>query len=114
MDHYPYPSYLRTHRDRWALTQPDLGALLGINRNVISKYERLRRTPSVHTVIGAEFLFGEHPRKIFPALYFTIELGITKRAAEFAERLQHLDDASSVVQRELLEAVARRAAAEPL
>jgi transcriptional regulator with XRE-family HTH domain len=112
MHHFPYPSYLRTHRDRWALSQSELGALLVVSDSTISKYEKLSRTPSLEAVIGAEFIFGEPARRLFPSLYATIEAAITLRAIELAEKLGDRADKKSLVKRELLEAIARRAASD--
>lgn len=113
MHHFPYPSYLRTHRDRWALSQPELGSLLGgLSASTISKYEKLLRTPSLEAVIGAEFIFGEPARQLFPALYSTIEASVTLQAIEFAERLGAKDSRKARVKRELLESIARRAASD--
>ena len=113
MHHFPYPSYLRTHRDRWALTQPELGALLGgISASTVSKYEKLLRTPSIEAVIGAEFVFGEPARQLFPSLYATIEARVTLQAVEFAETLGSRTDPRTLAKRELLESIARRAASD--
>ena len=113
MRDFPYPSYLRTHRKRWALSQPELGALLGgLSPSLISKYEMLARTPNVETLIGSEFIFGEAARRLFPGLYASIELGITQRAAQFAEALGATADRDALVQRKLLEAIAERAASD--
>lgn len=114
MHDFPYPSYLRTHRKRWALTQSELGVLLGLSAGTISKYERLTRTPSVETLIGAEFVFGVHARGIFPALYASAETEIATRAVAFAEALGGLDDKISLIKRQLLEEIALRVAGEQL
>ncbi len=111
MHHFPYPSYLRTHRRRWALTQPELAALLGgLSASLISKCEKLTRRPSVDVLIGSEFIFGEPARRLFPALYASIELGVTTRAAIAAEALAARMDRDALVQRELLDGIALRAA----
>lgn len=113
MHHFPYPSYLRTHRARWELTQPELGTLLGgISASLISKYETLARTPGVKTLIGAEFVFGEPARRLFPGLYASVEAGVTLRAVDFAEALHPANSKATKVKRELLEAIAVRAASE--
>lgn len=113
MHHFPYPSYLGTHRKRWSLTQPELGALLGdLSGSLISKYEKLARRPSVQALIGSEFVFGESARRLFPALYASIELEVATRAAIFAETLAGDSGRNALVKRELLEAIALRAASD--
>lgn len=113
MHHFPYPSYLRTHRKRWALTQPELGVLLGgVSASLISKYETLARTPSVEALIGAEFIFGEPARRLFPGLYASTEAAVTLCAVDFAEALGATEGKTAQVKRELLEAIAARTASE--
>jgi transcriptional regulator with XRE-family HTH domain len=113
MHHFPYPSYLRTHRKRWELTQPELGALLGgLSASLISKYETLARTPNVEALIGTEFIFGEPARRLFPGLYASVETAVTLRAVDFAEAVGATEDKSAQVKRDLLEAIAVRAASE--
>jgi len=114
MHDFPYPSYLRTNRKRWALTQRELGALLGITEEAISRYESLNRTPRPETIIGAEFVFGVHARRLFPSLYASVELKIAKRAVLLAESLAGLSDEESIIKRQLLEAIAARVAGEQL
>lgn len=113
MYNFPYPSYLRTHRKRWALSQPELGALLGdLSASLISKYEKVERNPSADSLIGAEFVFGEPARRLFPGLYESIELEVTNRAAILAELLAKSSGRDALVKRELLEAIALRAASD--
>lgn len=113
MHDYPYPSYLRAHRKRWALSQRQLGALLGgVSASIMSRYERLLRTPPVHVVIGSEFIFGEPARQLFPALYAAVEREVTAHAVTLAEMIAGQDDKLALAQRELLEAIAARAASD--
>lgn len=85
--------------------------LLGLrSRTAISKYENLENDPGVDTLIGSEFVFGEPARRLFPGLYATVELGVTQRAAQFAELIASLETKRAAATRELLEAIARRAA----
>jgi hypothetical protein len=113
MHHFPYPSYLRTHRDRWALSQPELAALLGsVSPSLVSKCELFARTPNVETIIGSEFIFGEPARRLFPALYASVELKVTLQAALMAEALAGNKSKKALLKRELLEAIARRAASD--
>jgi transcriptional regulator with XRE-family HTH domain len=110
---FPYPSYLRTNRKRWALSQAELGALLGdYSASIIYKYEKVERNPSTETLIGAEFVFGEPARRLFPGLYASVELAVTNRAAILAELLKKSSGGDALVKRELLEAIALRAASD--
>ena len=112
MHEYPYPSYLKTHRTRWTLTQHDLSALLGVSDDAISRYESLNRTPALQTVIAAEFIFGVHARRIFPSLYTSVERNVAARAAVMAESIGDRTDEESLIKRQLIEAIALRMAGE--
>ncbi|MDE2133931.1 MAG: helix-turn-helix transcriptional regulator [Alphaproteobacteria bacterium] len=114
MHDFPYPSYLRTNRKRWALTQRELGALLGVSAESLSRYEKLLRTPSLEALIGAEFVFGVHARRLFPSLYASVESKIAKHAALLAEAFGSLDDKETLIKRQLLEEIASRIAGEQL
>ncbi len=100
------------YRKRWALTQRELGALLGISDEAIIRYEKLNRGPSKESLIAAEFIFGVHARRIFPSLYAAVELKVAKRAALLAETLCGLTDAESIIKRQLLDEIASRVAGE--
>ncbi|MDR3526092.1 MAG: helix-turn-helix transcriptional regulator [Rhizomicrobium sp.] len=112
MHDFAYPSYLRTYRKRWALTQRELGALLGISASHISKLEKLAERPSVVTLIGAEFVFGVHSRRLFPALYASVETMIARRAALLAETMRGLGGETLAIKRQLLDEIASRIAGE--
>src|SRR5437588_10316391 len=71
----PLPTYLRTHRRKWALSQRELALLLGgSSRSTISQYETLVRTPHREALIGLEFIFSGQSSQLFP----TIELSIIR------------------------------------
>jgi hypothetical protein len=113
MKDYPYPSYLRTNRKRWALTREQLGFLLGIAApSAVSRYEHLVRTPPAHVIIASEFIFGEHARQIFPGLYGSIERNVMGRAAIVAEQIGQRDDKTAKTIGELLDNIAARAASD--
>lgn len=114
MDHFPYPTYLPTHRERWRLSQDELGELLGHKpgSGVISKYENLTREPSVAALVGSAFVFDVPARELFPALYATVESMVTLRAIDLAEKIGDSADKKSLAKRALLESIARRAAGD--
>lgn len=113
MKYFPYPSYLKTHRKRWQLTQRELGELLGdISDSRISRYEKLVQDPSLEVVIGAEFIFEEPARHLFPGLYSRVEQTVVREAAVFAEKLAGADTKKTQLQRTLLDAIAYRAASD--
>jgi len=113
MHHYPYPSYLKTHRRRWGLTQPELGQLLGgISASQISRYERLSQNPSLEAVIACEFIFEEPARHLFPGIYSAVEANVVRDAAALAEKLSGLSTKEAALKRTLLDAIVARAVSD--
>lgn len=52
-----FPSYLRTHRRTWGLTQKELAFLLSRSSASISSYERLDTHPGLEDALAYEVLF---------------------------------------------------------
>ena len=66
--------YLRTYRKRFCLTQLEVARLLGLESGqVVSRYERLDRSPSLETVLGCQVLFDVLPHELYPGLYKKVE-----------------------------------------
>ncbi len=72
--HNTLPSYLRTHRRKWALTQQELARLLGIKgAQHISRLEKGARRPSIAVLFSIEIIFGVRPQELFPKFFDDIE-----------------------------------------
>ncbi len=84
----------------------------GVSASTISKLEKLNRKPSIDVLIGAEFIFGERARRLFPGVHSKIEAKITHQAALLAEELIDRTDKKSLAKRELLSAIAERVASD--
>lgn len=66
--------YLRTYRKRSGLTQSEVARLLGLESGqLVSRYERLDRNPSLETVLGCQVLFDVLPHELYPGLYQKVE-----------------------------------------
>ena len=77
----PYPCRLRPYRKAAALSQRDLGLLLGLaSQSSVSEYEAALKRPSLATVVASEILFGVPARELFPALYEETHKGLVTRA----------------------------------
>jgi len=100
----PFPTYLRTHRRKWALSQGELAELLGgITADAISKYETLARPPSSELLIACEFVFEQPALALFPAMSLAIAREILGNARAIRGRLADRSDAQSVRKRLLLD-----------
>jgi transcriptional regulator with XRE-family HTH domain len=85
-------SYLRTYRLKAALSQSELGELLGLGGTAVCNYEIEFRSVSAKTLIASEVLFGVPAAELFPKLYRDVEKGIATRTRMLAERLEERDD----------------------
>lgn len=81
-------AYVRTQRRRWALTQKELGYLIGIEGRIgIARIEQGERLPTIETALALEVLFGTPPRTMFPRFYAEIEETVMQRALLLHEGL---------------------------
>lgn len=104
------PNYLRTHRKRWALTQDELGLLLGLaGQSMVSQYELHARRPSTDIFIASEVVFGVPPRELFPKAYGEVEDAVMRRAKLLYERLEARTDLPAELKLGLLSEMIRRA-----
>ena len=79
----PYPCRLRPYRKAAALSQRDLGLLLGLaSQSSVSEYEAALKRPSLSTVVASEILFGVPARDLFPALYEEIRQDLVARTKD--------------------------------
>ncbi len=100
----PLPSYLRTYRRKWALTQRELAELLGgVSSDAISKYETLARLPSIQVMLGIEIVFDEKSHDLLPALSYSVRRSVRRNAVALIDRLADKTDARSVQKRRLLD-----------
>lgn len=83
-----YPCRIRAYRKAAALSQRDLGMLLGLSSQAsVSQYESASRHPSASVLIGAELLFGIPARELFPKLYDEIEREVRFEAEKLERRI---------------------------
>ena len=93
----PLPTYLRTHRRKWAFSQREVAQLLGgTSRSTISQYETLVRTPHREALIGLEFIFSGQSGELFPTIELSIIRAVMGNAVELRDVLIAKSDAASV------------------
>ena len=107
------PAYLHTHRKRWALTQRELGILLGgIKRSTIGKVERFTRQPSREALIGCEYIFNTKAEEIFSALVGSVRTAVVLNAKTLYETLKAKTDPRSMRKKELLQSIIKKGQAD--
>jgi len=75
------PNYLRSNRKRLALSQAEMGFLLGnLGGSKMCRYERFSREPSLATALAFEVIFQRPASELFGGLYQKIEQDVAARA----------------------------------
>ena len=82
-------NYLRAHRKNSGLTQEEVAFLLGFdNANLVSRYEKQQRMPSVQTALAYEVIFGIPIAELFAGVQQKIVSDVEKRRSELSTRLR--------------------------
>ena len=106
------PNYLQTQRKRLALSQEEVGFLLGIagmnKGNKVCRDENFARAPSLQAALAYEAIYGRPVRELFAGLQQQVEQEVAARAkflnfrrlrkpdARKKQTLIHLADQASV------------------
>jgi transcriptional regulator with XRE-family HTH domain len=78
-----YPCRLRPYRKAAALSQRDLGLLLGLSsQSSVSEYEAAIVRPSIDTLVASEILFGVSAQDLFPGLYEQVRQDLLSRVKD--------------------------------
>jgi transcriptional regulator with XRE-family HTH domain len=108
------PSYVRSHRKRWHLSQRELAFLLGLSSQaVISQHESLARLPQTKALLKYEVLFGEPIGELFPRLRAEAEGEVAEQVKALMARLEKRTDLPAARKLELLNKLIQRLDALP-
>ena len=103
------PSYIRTHRKRWHLSQRELAFLLGLSSQaVISQHESLARLPQTKVLLKYEALFGEPISVLFPRLHQDASDEVAVQVRALMEALDRQTGLSTAHKLELLQDLIHR------
>lgn len=101
-------NYVRTFRQRHALTEDELALLINQRSHTsVSRIEVGRRVPNLEGALALQVLFRQEPRRLFPGLYEAVEDGVMRRGKFLIDALAGRTDPRSVAKREFLEGLAR-------
>src|SRR3712207_231441 len=106
MKHNPI---VRLNRKRFALSQSELGRLLGLSQGEVSKLEEDRRSTKLETAFALQVVFDVQPRNMFVRRYTKVEEAVMRRASRLGLALRGRKDAASVKKRRLLSEMVQRA-----
>lgn len=99
-----HPNKLSAFRKAWALTQAELGKLLGVSEDAIGNYESAENAPSLLTLIGLEIAFGKALNAFFPEASVAVAHRMLQALADFSIELEGCEDAKSERKRALISA----------
>jgi transcriptional regulator with XRE-family HTH domain len=100
---------MKIHRKRWALSQVELGHLLGTSKSTVSRLEQGDLAPPVRTMLALEVVFGLPARALLPRFYAEIEERVMRQAAGFSVEIEAARDPERAIKRELLADMMSRA-----
>ena len=72
-----------------------MAALFDVTGSAMSRFENLSRHPTIELLIGAEVIFGQTAKDVFPAIYRDIERDIVERARVLRDDLKAKTDPAS-------------------
>jgi transcriptional regulator with XRE-family HTH domain len=98
------------HRLTWALTQRELGALLGIRKQSVSQYEQLSRVPRQKILISLELIFAEPAHVLFPTHSQSVAYAVMANAVALREVLLRNPNGASARKRRFLDDLISRSA----
>jgi putative transcriptional regulator len=101
-------SYIRAYRRHSALSQKQLGLLIGLSRNATNELERGKRTPTLQIALRLQVVFGVPPHALFPLFYEAAEEIAMAEAVLLHDGLEGRTDRKSVVLCAFLEAMPKR------
>lgn len=85
-------NYLRTHRNRAALSQEEVAFLLGAKGmekgSKVSRDEQLARTPSLKTALAYAAIFDVPVKELFAGMYEEVEAAVAERAKVLGLRIE--------------------------
>ena len=103
---------MRMHRKRWALSQAELGHLLGgLSTTSVARIELGKRTPTLPVFLRYQMIFGASSAELAPRLYDDLEEDVLRRAAAFSIRLEGRRGGHAALKRRLLSEMIDRASA---
>ena len=102
-------NHLRMHRKQGALSQAEIGQLLGVpNQADVSRYEHGARRPRTRTLIAAELLFETDSSELFPSLRQEVGTELVRRVRLLLRRLGARSDRAACAKRAYLLTVLQR------
>lgn len=105
----PRFNYVRTFRQRHALSERDLAFLISRTQTTISAMEYGDLTPTLDAALALQVLFRLPPKELFPECYERAEERVMRRAADLIVKMQDKTDRRTAAKLDFLENLASEA-----
>ena len=101
-------NYVRTFRQRFTLTERELGFLINRSQATVSSTELGDSVPNLDAALALQVLFRLQPKEMFPDRYDEVEDRVMRQAAQLINEVErHGSDRKSVTKLEFLDGLAR-------
>lgn len=93
---------LASERATWALTQSEVGALLGLSEDTIGNYELSERRPSLFAALGLGIVFGTSLPRLFPDVMHAVAAEMLPNAQRLSIAIEHETDTPAKLRKQVL------------
>ncbi len=100
-------NFVRTFRQRHALTERELAFLINRSQTTVSSMEYGDTAPYLDAALALQALFRLPPKELFPGMYEKVEDRVMQRAAELIRKLEADTDRRSLAKLDFLESLPR-------
>lgn len=87
MSCHKLPNYLRTYRKRAGFSRAEVGFLIGVHCDQVTRFERFQRVPSYRTILAYKAVFKIPTSELFIGIYEPVCRGVRRRARLLLKRL---------------------------
>jgi transcriptional regulator with XRE-family HTH domain len=101
-------NYVRRNRKHWALSQEELGQLLGMSQSAASRLESGETPPDLSIAFALQVIFSRSPRALFKNIYRRVEEDVMAAAAKMDRELRDSTDSASARKQQLLQSMVVR------
>ncbi len=103
-----YPNLLETNRKRWALTQGEVGTLLGLSDDAIGNYELAERSPGLQAILGLALIFNRPPSQLFPDTLQVVAERMAARLKDLSIGIENETGEAALVRQEFVASLGAR------
>lgn len=110
LTHLPmhHPNLLRANRERFALSQTEVGSLLGLTDDTIGNYENAERIPNLEAALGLSLIFGKPSSQLFPDTLQAVAVQMAARLKSLSIKIENETGEGARVRQEFVASLGAR------